>query len=297
MFYAKVSALILVFLITLVMVPFSVMGKDILEYGMRAQDHINKKEYDKAIPYLQKATKVNPNNTWIRGMLATSFYQLGRFSEAKSEYEFIAQLEPDNDTASSMITVIEPLMSVEKSKTGLKAAPKIQGKPKETNVVTSQDGQVTCISHKYGFQFSLPKGAWQFADQVRGTYQLKCYRQSPQPTIMLQVKVKYLDKPVLTEDEEKLIVKEYGQSLENLVCRQTFQKRIIRKTRMYLGIFEATVPNQMIPTVLAYRWLVAMKGKRLISVAYSYTKGSSNEHATLSRFIFWNFMPHDLSEQ
>ena len=38
-------------------------------------------------------------SSWLRGMLANSYYQLKKFDAAKQQFELIAQMEKDNDLA------------------------------------------------------------------------------------------------------------------------------------------------------------------------------------------------------
>jgi hypothetical protein len=80
---------------------------------MEAQRHVLNKQYEKAVPLLIKALKQDPMNTWLRGMLANSYYQLKRFPQAKRQFEAIAKMEPENDLASFMISVLEPLAGLD----------------------------------------------------------------------------------------------------------------------------------------------------------------------------------------
>lgn len=88
--------------------------EDTFGLGMAAQAHIAKKEYAHAVKLLNRAIAEEPMNSWLRGMLANSYYQMKRFSEAKREYEVVLQMEPDNDIARFMVSVVEPLAGLEK---------------------------------------------------------------------------------------------------------------------------------------------------------------------------------------
>lgn len=87
---------------------------DPFQLGMSAQAHIAKKEYPQAVALLKKAIAEEPMNSWLRGMLANAYYQTKRFSEAKREYQVVLQMEPNNDLARFMVSVVEPLAGLEK---------------------------------------------------------------------------------------------------------------------------------------------------------------------------------------
>jgi hypothetical protein len=71
-------------------------------------------------------------NTWLRGMLANSYYQLKRFPGAKSQFEAISKMELENDPASFMISVLEPLAGLDDDLFQRKGRPgKVELKPCE----------------------------------------------------------------------------------------------------------------------------------------------------------------------
>ena len=90
-------------------------AEDAFTLGLEAQDHISKKQYDTAVPLLVDALKQDPLNTWLRGMLANSYYQLRQFGEAKTQFELVVQMEPQNDLAQFMISVLQPLAGLDQS--------------------------------------------------------------------------------------------------------------------------------------------------------------------------------------
>ncbi len=93
--------------------PVFASTPDSFALGMKAQERMGEKKYDEAVPLLVDALKQDPMNTWLRGMLAHSYYQLKRFSDAKKQYELIASVEKDNDLARFMIGVLEPLADLD----------------------------------------------------------------------------------------------------------------------------------------------------------------------------------------
>jgi S1-C subfamily serine protease len=109
-FFAAVFAL--VFVISF-LGSSPVQAQDAFALGMEAQRHILNKEYEQAVPLLVEALKQDPMNTWLRGMLANAYYQLKRFSQAKSQFEAISKMEPENDLASFMVSVLEPLAGLD----------------------------------------------------------------------------------------------------------------------------------------------------------------------------------------
>jgi len=111
LFLSWVSAALIVFLCQ----TNAVWAKDAFTLGLEAQDHISQKQYGKAIPLLVDALKQDPLNTWLRGMLANSYYQLRQFGEAKTQFELVVQMEPRNDLAQFMIGVLEPLAGLGRS--------------------------------------------------------------------------------------------------------------------------------------------------------------------------------------
>lgn len=79
------------------------------ELGMNAQTLMSKKQYQQAVDVLTTAVGQDPMNSWLRGMLANSYYQLKNFSAAKKQYELIALMEKDNELARFMVNILEPL--------------------------------------------------------------------------------------------------------------------------------------------------------------------------------------------
>lgn len=83
--------------------------------GMKAQTLMANKQYQQAVEVLTTAVNQDPLSSWLRGMLANSYYQLRKFSAAKQQYELIAQMEKDNRLARFMISVLEPLAGLDES--------------------------------------------------------------------------------------------------------------------------------------------------------------------------------------
>ncbi len=113
--FKKVRIGILFLLAGLLLQQTAARCADPFALGMEAQNHISKKEYDQAIPLLADALKQDPMNTWLRGMLANSHYQLRQFTNAKTQYGLIVEMEPENNLARFMVSVLEPLVGLEEN--------------------------------------------------------------------------------------------------------------------------------------------------------------------------------------
>ncbi|XPS87025.1 peptidase, S1/S6 [Desulfosarcina variabilis str. Montpellier] len=88
---------------------------DSFEMGMKAQTLMANKQYAQAVDVLTTAVNQDPMSSWLRGMLANSYYQLKKFADAKKQFELIAQMEKGNDLARFMISVLEPLAGLDES--------------------------------------------------------------------------------------------------------------------------------------------------------------------------------------
>ncbi len=94
---------------------WAAQGADPFELGMKAQTLMAKKQYPQAVEILVAAVSQDPMSSWLRGMLANSYYQLKKFAAAKQQFELIAKMEPENDLARFMISVLEPLAGLDES--------------------------------------------------------------------------------------------------------------------------------------------------------------------------------------
>ena len=124
--------LTIVFLIVsqlLVTTGWAAQAQDSFEMGMKAQTLMANKQYKQAVEILTTAVNQDPMSSWLRGMLANSYYQLKKFGDAKKQFELIAQMEKGNDLARFMISVLEPLAGLDESAVAAKDEGQSELKP------------------------------------------------------------------------------------------------------------------------------------------------------------------------
>lgn len=271
-------------------------AQDALAFGMIGQEKMSAGDYEAALISLDRAVKLDPNNSWTRSMRASCHYQLKRYSEARADYAFISQLEPDNETAAAMVSVIDSLVMMQPVKQ--QATPhgsSVDRKPDRTQVIIGADDTVSLSSDHYGFQVPLPAGAWDFLETLRedDKYHLKCVRRSPSPSIVVQIYFKKLDTALQSEDQEKAFAASYRQNLEQLKLIYPFGKRTARGNRTWWGLFETRTAVGEPGDFYRFMWMLAMKGDRFYSIMYTYPREQEKTHELIAKSVLGNFIPFD----
>jgi N-acetylmuramoyl-L-alanine amidase len=76
------------------------------DLALEGQDLLSQGQFDRAAKALERATALDPENTWILEMLGRSYYRLGRRENAVEIFRKIRLLEPDNLIARAWVEML-----------------------------------------------------------------------------------------------------------------------------------------------------------------------------------------------